>query len=147
MTTCSDILTYVAYIVDVYAFLSIPYTIYKARQSRKHRRLYEQLMLKIYAEKGKEIFLLISRKTKNKRNWYLGGEGEKVLNPVRSFFMMNTEVVTLFSKELQQKHDVVVRKVNGVNQWTYLPSLVKDVLNYLYDVNVYVSNEIGVKAK
>ncbi len=138
-------MTIIGYIVDVYALLSIPVIIYQWYQSRKQKRLYEQLMLKIYAGKGRNLSSFIARKTKKKSDWYLGGVGEKVFNPVRAFFMENTEVVPLLSKELQQKHDELVRKINGMNQFTYFPTLVESMLNYLYDINVYVTNELKVQ--
>lgn len=51
----------------------------------------------------------------------------------------------MLSKELQQKHDELVRKINGMNQFTYFPTLVESMLNYLYDINVYVTNELKVQ--
>lgn len=145
MIACvNNILTTIGYIVDVYALISIPVIIYQWYQSRKNKKLYEQLMLKTFAEKGKEIYLLISRKTKNKWDWYLGGEGEKVLKPVRAFFIDNTQVVSILTKELRQKHGEITRKINNVNEVTNYPLLATELLNYFYDIGIYVSKELKI---
>ena len=138
-------MTIIGYIVDVYALLSIPIIIYQRYQSRKQKRLYERLMLKIYAEKGKGIYLSISRKTKSKWNWYLGGEGEKVLRPVRAFFIDNTQIVTLLNKELRQKHKEITMKINNVNEVTNYPLLATELLNYFYDIRIYISHELKIQ--
>ena len=138
-------MTTIGYVADVYALLSILVIIYQWYQSRKQKRLYEQLLLKIYAERGKEIYLSISRKTKNKWNWYLGGEGEKVLRPVRALFIENTQVVPLLNNDLRQKHEEITRKINNVNEVTNYPLLATELLNYFSDIMIYVSNELKIQ--
>jgi hypothetical protein len=137
-------MTTIGYVADVYALLSIPVIIYQWCRSRKNKKIYEQLLLKIYAEKGKDIYLSISRKTKNKWNWYLGSEGEKVLGPVRALFINNTQVVPLLSKDLRQKHEEINRKINNVNEVTNYPLLATELLNYFSDIMIYVSKELKI---
>lgn len=144
MMACIETLALIGYIADVYTVLSIPYIIRKSIQWRKQKHLYEQLQLKVFEEKGRNIANNLSKKTNKKKDWYLGG-GEAVLKPVREFLLDSVQYVPLLSDEMKYQHKQITKKVCNTDVWTNYPKLAEEVLEYLYAISAYVSTETQVQ--
>ena len=145
MIACIETMKLISYIADVYAVLSIPFIAYQYVQSRRQKHLYEQLQLKIFEEKGRDVYIKLTRKTNKKKEWDVGCGGEAVLRPAREFLLNSTQYLPLLNDEMKRKHESITKKVSNTDTWTNYQLLVREVLDYLYCISVYVSNETRAK--